>query len=495
MPSRGNLLQHVKPGVLNVGFYAGSNRCELIPKIKSGKIDVLLVSYHTLGAEFKKIYGNKAEAKNAGYGEEPIKKKSKQESLFDITFHRFVLDEAHTIRSCKTGFFKSCLEVKADRKLALTGTPFVNRPDDIHSLLSFLEVAPLADKAIFKRAVTIPIQSGHDIGLSRLRTTMAHIALRRSKALANIKLVGKDVQLRSVSFPDNAHKKLYDALFGTVRAAFGACMENDEGNVMRNYSSIFEKLLRMRQSCCSATLVPAKRREAVIKAWNELQNRDSGKKLTPEEGMALLEKLKGTFSQEEEEQLPECAVCLTEMEEHMCVILRVCSHIYCEACISRVVAGENKSCPLCRKPIHKSDLVKKKAAVDASQTTSSLMEKAQAVDDEQEQSPKILALLETIKEMQQEEKGVIFSQFTSFLNLIGEALKEAGLSFTRIDGSMSASKRIEAVESFCSDDDDSPRFILCSLHAAGTGINLTRGSWAFMMDCWWNQAVENQASK
>jgi DNA repair protein RAD5 len=60
---------------------------------------------------------------------------------------------------------------------------------------------------------------------------------------------------------------------------------------------------------------------------------------------------------------------------------------------------------------------------------------------------------------------------------------------------MNAMKRSEAVKSFGSDDDGSPRFIICSLHAAGTGINLTRANCVFMMDCWWNQAVENQASK
>ena len=38
-----------------------------------------------------------------------------------------------------------------------------------------------------------------------------------------------------------------------------------------------------------------------------------------------------------------------------------------------------------------------------------------------------------------------------------------------------------------------PRFILCSLHACGTGINLTRGNVVFMLDCWWNVAAEQQA--
>lgn len=72
-------------------------------------------------------------------------------------------------------------------------------------------------------------------------------------------------------------------------------------------------------------------------------------------------------------------------------------------------------------------------------------------------------------------------------------MKEAGHSFARIDGSISTPKRIAAISSFNSDNPDSPRFILCSLLASGTGINLTRANWCFMMDVWWNEAVESQA--
>lgn len=88
---------------------------------------------------------------------------------------------------------------------------------------------------------------------------------------------------------------------------------------------------------------------------------------------------------------------------------------------------------------------------------------------------------------------VIFSQFTSHLDIIEDAMKEAEHTFVRIDGSVSAPKRIAAISSFNSDNSDAPRFILCSLLAAGTGINLTRANWAFLMDVWWNAAVEAQA--
>jgi SNF2 family DNA or RNA helicase len=73
--------------------------------------------------------------------------------------------------------------------------------------------------------------------------------------------------------------------------------------------------------------------------------------------------------------------------------------------------------------------------------------------------------------------------------------RELGHAFTRIDGSMNPQERIDAMEAFETERCDTmahPRFILCSLHACGTGINLTRGNVVFMLDPWWNVAAENQ---
>lgn len=143
--------QFVAPGVLSVELYHGPNRHSVLPQVKSGNVDVLLVSYNTLAADYDVS------------GAAPKKKKTKRESIFDIDFHRIVLDEAHTIRNSKTRCFKAVSMIKADRKLALTGTPFVNTADDIFSLLSFVGVEPLNDKSIFTRAITQPIKNGDEM--------------------------------------------------------------------------------------------------------------------------------------------------------------------------------------------------------------------------------------------------------------------------------------------------------------------------------------------
>ena len=297
------------------------------------------------------------------------------------------------------------------------------------------------------------------------------------------------MKLARVEWPtDNNHKAVYDALYGTLKVALTAILKESPAQAISNYSCIFEKLLRLRQACCSGTLVSKERRELALNLWKQVSS-SLKPSLTAQEGLELLDKLKGAFSQEEN---TECGICLCEMEPNDGTILKSCSHIFCKLCIHQVLAKSNGKCPYCRCNFTEGDVVDMSLAQSAADSTtdSDLDEKGRG--DDFETPPKIAALLEAIKTMQDDEKGVIFSQFTKYLDLIGAALKAAGHSYVRIDGSVPAQKRIECIRRF-NNDESEPRFILCSLLASGTGINLTRGNYAFMMDCWWNEAVESQA--
>ena len=101
-------------------------------------------------------------------------------------------------------------------------------------------------------------------------------------------------------------------------------------------------------------------------------------------------------------------------------------------------------------------------------------------------------MLGIIGEMQPDEKGVIFSQWTRHLDIIETAMERAGIPVTRIDGSMSAEERLVAMQDLQSDEKGSPRFMLCSLLAVGIRVSLTRANVAIMMDSWWNFAIESQ---
>jgi SNF2 family DNA or RNA helicase len=474
--------QHVAPDTFKVGMYHGPDRYDLLSA--ASDFDVLIASYGTLSTD----YGNEFPKVGGKENSKPKKKKARTKgpSIFAQIFLRVILDEAHIIRNTKSRTFAGCSKLQATYRLCLTGTPLQNKPEDIRSLFAFLSVEPLGDRNIFRRAISQPIQNGDDVGIARLRTMMAHIALRRNKS--KLDLVEKTVELRSIAFPaDSAHKGIHDALFESAQIAFRATLSAGDDKALKNYMMILETLTRIRQACVSGCLVPKERLEAAEKVLAMV----TGKKgeLTAEEGEALLQKLKGALADEEG---VECAICLEDLEESATVILRSCKHVFCEPCITKVEKQCRGLCPLCRQQFQPDDIIKKCAAESAAATDDGDTRKSLSDSmDDLGPSPKLEAMGQAITEMKVDEKGVIFSQFTKFLDIIEPFLTALGHTFVRIDGSKTAKQRIAAMDAFSAED--GPRFILCSLHAAGTGITLNRANHAFMCDTWWNVSVENQA--
>lgn len=92
--------------------------------------------------------------------------------------------------------------------------------------------------------------------------------------------------------------------------------------------------------------------------------------------------------------------------------------------------------------------------------------------------------------MEEGHKVLVFSQFTTYLDIIQNKVRERSYNYARIDGSQSLKKRQAEVERFQEGD---AQVFLISLKAGGVGLNLTAASYIFLMDPWWNPAVENQA--
>ncbi len=99
----------------------------------------------------------------------------------------------------------------------------------------------------------------------------------------------------------------------------------------------------------------------------------------------------------------------------------------------------------------------------------------------------VLSLLEEI--LAEGHKALVFSQFTSFLAILRHHLDAAGVVYEYLDGR--TRNRQQRVERFQSDD-DCPLFLI-SLKAGGVGLNLTAADYVFLLDPWWNPAVEAQA--
>lgn len=257
--------QSGKKKILTVAKYHGANRHGKTSLVMLNQVDVLITTYHTLATEIKQYEAERENEQSLTAITKSKRKTKKTPSIFDLHFHRVVLDEAHIIRNPSTGFFKACQKIHADHRLCLTGTPFVNKPKDIQSLLHFLQVEPLCAKQAFERAVTERIQNRDPAGLSTLRATMASIALRRTKANVHstIQLVPKTVDKVIVKFPAKSqHKLIHDVLYMTTRAAFiGFLNGKDVDGIKQNYMAFIELVLRVRQSCDHAGLVPPERIE------------------------------------------------------------------------------------------------------------------------------------------------------------------------------------------------------------------------------------------
>lgn len=106
-------------------------------------------------------------------------------------------------------------------------------------------------------------------------------------------------------------------------------------------------------------------------------------------------------------------------------------------------------------------------------------------------SAKMDALMQQVLEKVENHKILVFSQFTGMLNQISLAMKAAGIEFSYLDGQTSEAARRMAVQKF--QEDNQTRVFLLSLKAGGSGLNLTAGDYVFLVDPWWNPAVESQA--
>ncbi len=106
-------------------------------------------------------------------------------------------------------------------------------------------------------------------------------------------------------------------------------------------------------------------------------------------------------------------------------------------------------------------------------------------------SIKIEELSREITEDMSNHKALIFSQFLGMLALIRQKLDELGVKYEYFDGSTSAPDREKAIQNFQKNDE--VRVFLISLKAGGVGLNLTAADYVYIVDPWWNPAVEQQA--
>ncbi|NWQ80691.1 HLTF factor, partial [Columbina picui] len=438
---------------VNIYVYYGSDRNK-DPSVLSEQ-DIVLTTYNILATD----YGIRDDS-----------------PLHKVRWLRIVLDEGHTIRNPNAQQTKAALSLEGHRRWVITGTPIQNSVKDLWSLISFLKLKPFTDQEWWHRTIQRPVMMGTPGGLGRLQSLIRSITLRRTKTSKVkgkpvLELPERKVLIQHVTLTEE-ERQIYESVKKEGKAAISRFFS--EGTVLAHYADVLGVLLRLRQLCCHPRLCTDT--SCSLSADNK----------TPEElHETLVSKMKLVLSSGSDE---ECAVCLESLTRP--VITR-CAHVFCKPCIFEVIRREQvgSKCPLCRNELQAEDLVE---CPQEEETDSSNGKKS---DEEWTPSSKINALMHALIELRRDDptaKCLVVSQFTTFLSLIENPLKESGFAFTRLDGSMAQKKRAEAIQCFQSSQAGSPTVMLLSLKAGGVGLNLTAASRVFLLDPAWNPAAEEQ---
>jgi DNA repair protein RAD5 len=472
--------------------------------------------------------------------------------LFSLEYFRIILDEAHMVKNRQSKTARACYELSAVHRWVLTGTPIVNRLEDLFSLVRFLRVEPWSNFSFWKTFITNPFEKGEFVrALDVVQTVLEPLVLRRTKDMrtpdgeALVPLPPRIIEIQKIEL-SQPEREVYDHIFLRAKRTFAANVE--AGTLMKSYTTIFAQILRLRQSCCHPILT--RNKSIVAEEESAAAEADIANGLADDMDLgALLERFQAeegeqdaakfgshVLKQIQDEAEMECPICAEEPMVEQSVT--GCWHSACRQCLldyieHQVAKGEVARCFNCREPINVRDVFEvirhdddddEEGGVSGEAVTR--LTDAMALEEEDEEdlygctqqaskpttqetkrparislrrvnqlsSAKINTLLKQLKALKRAEpttKCVVFSQFTSFLDLLAPALSSANITHLRFDGSMTQKARTVTLNAFAS----RPKFtvLLLSLRAGGVGLNLTCAKQVYMMDPWWSFAVEAQA--
>ncbi|KAH0657173.1 hypothetical protein KY285_032055 [Solanum tuberosum] len=405
---------------------------------------------------------------------------------------------AHNIKSIHSNTTQAVLALESFYKWALTGTPLQNRMGELYSFVRFLQVTPYAcyfcedcncsglDFSSYdvcsqcshqperhflwwKNYIEKPLKAyeneGRDAMVWLKYKILKSLMLRRTKKerAVDLALPTKTVTVRK-DYLDEREYDYYKTLHDRSRAQFEIYAQI--GHLMNNFGQILGMITPLRQAADHPYLVMYSRKE-----------------------LASGNKEAGDVEQS-------CVLCQDAVEDP---VVTCCRHMFCRACMIYLAEDVWETpCPSCTKPLTFDFSGNKDKGDSSSKPTvkgfrsSSILNKIQL--DKFKTSTKIEALKEEISDMFERDgsaKGIVFSQFTSFLDLIQYSLNLCGINCVQLVGSMSIAARDAALKRIT--EDSNCKILLMSLKAGGVALNLTVASHVFLMDPWWNPAVEQQA--
>ncbi|KAI9625299.1 hypothetical protein H4Q26_016321 [Puccinia striiformis f. sp. tritici PST-130] len=324
---------------------------------------------------------------------------SRCEALFEATWFRIILDEAHLIRDAATKRSRAIIALKTQRKLCLTGTPLQNQLSDLYTLLRFIRVDPWSREEVWQTFIKPNIRRKSAKAIELLQQLLATVSLRRLKTEV-LHLPPKVEQYVGLPLLEPWQED-YHHRYHNFAAKFGV----DRGGGSWDSSEFFQELTMLRLYCDHPSLIDGTRYDLPKR---ETTWRDS----------------------------PKIIHLISDLKEHL----------------------------------------------------------------HSEQSGQIA-------------KAVVFSQWTSFLEIVGVALLAERIPFEQLDGSRSLQQREKSLEQIR--HEPNVRVLLATIGAGGVGIDLTCTQKVYLMvspvhkgnviwtiiltptrlkDPCWNPSVEDQAT-
>ncbi|KKZ60717.1 hypothetical protein EMCG_04644 [[Emmonsia] crescens] len=444
-------------GKLKVLIHHGSNTKVRNLSAKQLKAyDVIMISYAGLESMHRK------EVKGWKRNDGLVKEDS---VIHSIHFHRLILDEAHSIKGLL------CFEVnlqmvpfwysssKPNWRVFLSSAVFGSQAVCM-LLLQDVSIG-FSHVSIFNQEILNPITESRypedrKAGLAKLRCITDRIMLRRVKKdhTASMELPPKRVILHNEFFGEIERDFSSSIMTNTVRQ-FDTYVSR--GVMLNNYANIFGLIMQMRQVANHPDLILKKHAEG---------------------GQNVIV----------------CGICDEPAEEP---IRSRCRHEFCRQCAKDYIRsfedeGE-PDCPRCHIPLsidfeqpdieQQEDQVKKNSIINRIKMenwTSSTKIEMLVYD------------LFKLRSKKQTHKSIVFSQFTSMLQLVEWRLRRVGFNTVMLDGSMTPAQRQKSIEHFMNNVD--VEVFLVSLKAGGVALNLTEASRVFIVDPWWNPAAEWQSA-